>query len=84
MKIIPCFDFVHIRKPRVESKTAGGIILPGEKTVADFQGTVLAIGPDVKHIKVGDVIIYKQYTSNKVPEVSGEYLVQEKDVLAIK
>lgn len=84
MKITPLFDFVHIRKPRVESKTAGGIILPEEKTVSDFQGTVLAIGPKVKHIKVGDVIIYKQYTSNKIPEAEAEYLVQEKDVLAVK
>lgn len=84
MKITPLFDFVHIRKPRVESTTNSGIILPQEKTVSEFQGTVLSIGPEVKHIKVGDVIIYKQFTSNKIPETEAEYLVHERDVLAIK
>ena len=84
MKITPLFDFVHIRKPRAESTTNSGIILPAEKTVAKFQGTVMAIGPKVKHLKVGDVIIYKQFTSHPILKTEGEYLVQESDVLATK
>lgn len=84
MKVTPIADYIHIRKPRTqEGKTAGGIILPVEQQQTQFQGTVLAVGPDVKMVKVGQVIIYKQYSSNKVPDTELEYLVKEEDLLAI-
>lgn len=79
----PLFDYVHIRKPRPEMTTESGIVLPEEQRQSKYQGTVLAIGPQVKMVKVGDVIIYKQYSSNAVPNTDGEFLVKEEDVLAI-
>lgn len=84
MKITPLQDYIHIKKPRPETKTASGIVLLKEETISKFQGTALAIGPDVKQVKVGDVIIYKQFCSHATPEERDEYLVSEKDVIGIK
>lgn len=80
-KIVPLWDNVHIRKPREAMETESGIILPAEERKHEFQGTVLGVGPDVKHVKVGDVILYKQYTSSQVYGRPNEYFVAERDIL---
>jgi chaperonin GroES len=44
---------------------------------------VKAIGPDVKGIKVGDRIVYKEYSTTELTIDGVEYLiVKEEDVLA--
>lgn len=84
MKIKPLANFIHIIKPQPERKTDTGIYLPKEESISKYQGRVLSIGPDVKCVKVGDTIIYKQYSSHLVPNATDEYLVAESDVIATK
>ena len=44
---------------------------------------VTAVGPDVKGIKVGDRIVYKEYSTTELKIDGAEYLiVKEEDVLA--
>ena len=84
MKIIPLQDFILIKKPRPETTTPSGIVIPKEDALSKYQGTALTVGPDTKYVKVGDRIIYKQFSSHATPEQRDEFLVSERDVIAIK
>lgn len=84
MKITPLKNFIHIKKEKPAEKTQGGIYLNKEEVSVKFQGKVVAIGPDVQQVKVGDTIIYKQFCSHAIPETTDEYIVAETDLLAVK
>jgi chaperonin GroES len=58
MNIVPMNDRVLVAENKRENKTESGIILEGTRGTAETaKATVLAIGPDVKEVKVGDVIL---------------------------
>ena len=45
--------------------------------------TVVAVGPEVTAVAVGDTIVYKEYTTTELTVDGQEYLiVKEDDVLA--
>ena len=51
-------DRVLVAENKKEAKTESGIILEGARGVGDTaQGTVLAVGPKVTEVKVGDVVL---------------------------
>jgi chaperonin GroES len=58
MNIVPMNDRVLVAENKKEAKTESGIILEGARGVGDTaQATVLAVGPKVTEVKVGDVIL---------------------------
>ena len=83
MKIRPLHDRVVVRRNQEETKSAGGIVLPGNATEKPSQGEVLAVGTgkilengDVRAlaVKVGDVVVFGQYSGHTV-KVDGEELL---------
>lgn len=83
MNIRPLQDRVVVRRTEEETKTAGGIVLPGSATEKPSQGEVLAVGPGKKNddgstqpvdLKVGDKVIFGQYSGNAV-KMDGEELL---------
>ena len=93
MKIRPLHDRVVIRRAEEETKSAGGIVLPGSATEKPARGEVLAVGNgkitdsgDVRalDVKVGDQVIFGQYAGNAV-KIDGEELLilNESEILAI-
>lgn len=82
-KIQPLADFIVAVAEEAESKTASGLYLPDKAQEKPKVAKVLAVGKDVKQLKVGDRIIYKSYSTTEVKVGSDEYiLVKEEDVLA--
>lgn len=80
----PLADYVVAQGEEPETKTASGLYLPEKAAEKPKVAKVLAIGKDVKQIKVGDRIIYKSYSTTDVKMGADEYiLVKEEDVLAI-
>jgi chaperonin GroES len=58
MNIVPMNDRVLVAENKKEAKTESGIILEGARGVGDtVQGTVLAVGPKVTEVKVGDTVL---------------------------
>ena len=66
-----------------ETKTAGGIVLPGSATEKPSRGEVLAVGPGKKKedgglvpvdLKAGDKVLFGQYSGSTV-KVDGEELL---------
>lgn len=84
MKLQPLADRIIAKSTTAETKTAGGIYIPDTAQEKPQAGEVLAIGKDVKEIKVGDKIIYKKYGPDEV-KIDGEelLLLKEEDVLAV-
>lgn len=82
-KIQPLADYVVAVAEEAETKTASGLYLPEKAAEKPKVAKVLAVGKDVKQVKVGDRILYKSYSTTEVKVAADEYiLVKEEDVLA--
>lgn len=57
--------------------SSGGIHIPGEQP--QFKGSVKAVGPDVKEIRLHDVVLFGQYAGSKIEHNQTEYLVMDED-----
>jgi len=73
MNIRPLQDRVVVRRVEEETKSAGGIVLPGSATEKPSQGEVLAVGPGKKNddgstqpidLKAGDKVLFGQYSGS--------------------
>jgi len=81
--IKPLADRVVAVREEAKTQTASGIYLPDNAKEKPVVAEVKAVGPDVKGIKVGDKIIYKEYSTTDITIDNVEYLiVKEEDVLA--
>ena len=84
MKLQPLADRIVAKSLEAESKTSAGLYIPDSAKKKSQMGEVLAIGVDVKEVKVGDQIIYSEYGPNEV-KIDGQelLLLKEEDVLAV-
>ena len=81
--ISPLADRVVAVREKAEAKTVSGLYLPDNAKEKPAYATVEAVGPDVKHVKKGDKIVFKEYTTTELKVNDIEYLlVKEEDVLA--
>ena len=81
--IRPLKDRIVVVKEEPQTKTASGLYLPEAAKEKPAEAKVVAIGKDVKEVKVGDKIIFKEYSHTTVKVGGDEYLlVNEEDVLA--
>lgn len=81
--IKPLADRVVAVREEAQAKTASGIYLPDTAKEKPVIAVVKAIGPDVKSLKLGDKIIYREYSTTDLKIDGKEYLIiKEEDVLA--
>jgi chaperonin GroES len=81
--IKPLADRVVAVREAQKTQTASGIYLPDNAKEKPVLADVVAIGPDVKGIKKGDKIIYKEYSTTELTIDGTEYLIiKEEDILA--
>lgn len=82
--IKPLADRVVATREEAATKTASGLYLPDNAKEKPTLAVVKAIGPDVKALKVGDRIVYKnEYTTTELKIDGVEYLIiKEEDILA--
>jgi len=79
----PLADYIVAQGDVANERTASGIYLPTNAQEKPTTATVLAIGPDVKAVKKGDRIVYRDFGPTKVKVEKNDYiLVKEEDVLA--
>lgn len=81
--ISPLADRVVAVRAEAETKTASGLYLPDNAKEKPAFAVVKAVGPDVKGLKPGDKIVYREYGPTELKVNGQEYLiVKEEDVLA--
>ena len=85
MNLKPTKDRILIAEKKSESVTASGIIIEGARGMGDSKtGKVLAIGPDVKDVKVGDEV-YLEWNKASLVDFDGvqRVMIQEKFIVAV-
>jgi chaperonin GroES len=81
--ISPLSDYVVAMQEAAETKTASGLYLPEAAKEKPKTSKVVAVGPEVKQVKVGDRIIYGGYSNTDVKVGSEEYqLIKEENIYA--
>lgn len=81
--IKPLADRVVAVREKAQEKTASGLYLPDSSKEKPVMAIVVAVGPKVEQVAVGDKIVYKEYSTTDLKINETEYLiVKEDDVLA--
>ncbi len=81
--LTPMGEYVVAENEAAEEKTASGLYLPEQAKEKSSIARVLAVGKDVKGLKVGDRIVYKSYSTTDVKVESKDYIIiKEEDILA--
>ena len=82
MSIKPLADRIVAKKDAPLEKTASGIFL-GEAKEKPNYAVVVEVGPEVKHLKKNDKILYREYSATDIKVENKDYLIiKEEDVLA--
>ena len=83
MNIVPMKDKVLVAETKKDSVTSTGIIIEG-RDGNTASGKVLAIGPDVTDVKVGDTI-YLDWSKTSLVKVDGaqRVIVKQEDIFAV-
>lgn len=86
VNIKPLSDRVLIEPTAVETKSAGGIIIPDTAKEKPKKGTVLATGNEKLSftVKKGDTVLYGQFSGTEVTVEGKTYLImKESDIYAV-
>ena len=82
MTLKPLNDRVVAVVDKPLEKTKSGILL-GEAKEKPAYAVVESVGPEVKSVKNGDKIVYKEYSTTEVKVDDVEYIIlKEEDILA--
>lgn len=84
MNVIPLKDRVLIAENKRDNTTESGIILEGAGFDQSKTGTVLAIGPDVTSVAVGDVV-YLEWNKAAVVKIGDaqRVMVKQEFIVAV-
>lgn len=72
MNIQPMKDKVLVAENKRETETASGIVLAGYSSSDTKQGTVLAVGPDVESVSVGDTVMM-EWDKGSIVKVENDF-----------
>lgn len=81
--LTPLADRVIAAREEAATRTASGLYLPDSAKEKAIIAVIEAVGPEVKSLKKGDRIVYKEYSTTEIKVDNTEYLIlKEEDVLA--
>src|SRR3546814_668427 len=93
MNLKPLYDRVVVKPIEADEGSAGGIVIPDNAKEKPTKGAVVAIGEGkaldngqlrAPKVKVGDQVIYGQYSGSAYKLEGVEYkIVREDDILAV-
>ena len=82
MTLKPLNDRIVAVVEKPLEKTKSGILL-GEAKEKPAYAVVESVGPEVKSVKKGDKIVYKEYSTTEIKVDEKDYIIlKEEDVLA--
>lgn len=64
--LVPLRDKILLRPIKEEEVSKGGIALPNASRKERNLGLVLAVGKEVEHVRVGDVVVFSSYAGASV------------------
>ncbi len=82
MALTPLKDRVVAKIEKPLEKTKSGILL-GEAKEKPAYAVVESVGPEVKSVKKGEKIVYKEYSTTEIKIDGTDYIIlKEEDILA--
>ena len=81
MSIRPLKDNIIVERIKKEEVSSGGIVLPGGDRYEADKALVIAIGPEVPEVNVGDELLINWQKAPKINET--QYKVSFEDVIGI-
>jgi len=93
MKLKPLHDRVVVKPLELDTKTAGGIIIPDSAQEKPMQGKVVGVGPgnrgddgelQAMDVKVGDVVLYGKWSGTEIKIAGDDVLImRESDIMGV-
>ena len=93
MKFKPLHDRVVVKPLELDTKTAGGIIIPDTAKEKPMEGKVIAVGAGARDeqgkvqpldVKAGDSILFGKWSGTEVKIDGQDYLImKESDIMGI-
>ena len=80
-QIHPLADRLLVRRMLRPEKTEGGIVLPDQTREISQTGEILVVGPDVKTLARGDIVLFSAYAARPLVD-EDLMIVREVDVFA--
>lgn len=77
-------DKVVLRRLEAETRTPGGLVIPGNAVEKRLEGVVESVGSEVHAVKVGDRVLVGKYTGNEIRIDGVEYVIlKEEEILGV-
>ena len=93
MKFKPLHDRVVVKPLELDTKTAGGIIIPDSAQEKPMQGKVVGVGPgnrgddgelQAMDVKVCDVVLYGKWSGTEIKIAGDDVLImRESDIMGV-
>jgi chaperonin GroES len=81
--ITPLADYIVVQQEEAQTKTASGLYLPDKASEKPKIAKVLAVGPVVQDVAVGDRIVFGGYSNTDIKIDGVEYmLVKNENIYA--
>jgi chaperonin GroES len=81
--LTPLADYLVAVQEAAQTKTASGLFLPDNSGEKPKIATVVAVGPIVKEVKIGDKIIFGGYSNTDIKIDGVEYmLIKQENIFA--
>ncbi len=77
--IKPLGDRIVAVREEATNQTASGLFLPDSAKEKPVMAKVVAVGKDVKDVKIDDKILYKEYSVTEIKIDRKEYLIVKAD-----
>lgn len=80
----PLDNRLIVKEKNIKEQTDSGIILSDSDKKRECVGKVVAVGPKVNYLKVGDNVMYAEYSGSVIVTNGKEHLIlRETEIMAI-
>ena len=84
LEIHPILNKVVIKREEAQDVTDGGIVIPETAKKKALVGDVIAVGPDITEVEVGDKVLFDMYAGTNILVEEVEYVVMVvKDIFIV-
>ncbi len=82
--IQPLADYVLAQSEEAQTKTASGLYIPEKAQEKPKLAKIVAVGKEVKEVKVGDRVAYGGYSNTELKHDGTDYiLIKEENIYAV-
>ncbi|MDV3166130.1 MAG: co-chaperone GroES ['Waltheria sp.' little leaf phytoplasma] len=82
--IQPLNDYVVLKPKFQDERTSSGLIVSTNPRKEESLGIVVSFGPQVTNLKTDDLVVYKNYSGEKVQLQEEEYLIVKSENIIAK